>query len=102
MPSGPPIGWLDGVDDLYLNPGESLAVVRRLSQDMKQPLLIGMRDLHQRFLEAGYLVFDTKVKNEKRARNTLTVRKVHQGVRTAFLHPDAPTVLGTDEGEGDE
>ena len=102
IPGGPPIGWLDGVDDLYLNPAESLAVVQRLSQDMKQPLLIGERDLRQRLLEAGYLVFDEKAKNEKRARNTLTVRKVHQGVRTAFLHLDAPSVLGTDKGEGRE
>jgi hypothetical protein len=53
---------------------------------MKQPLLIGERDLRQRLLEAKYLVSDAKAKNEKRSRNTLTVRKKHQGARTAFLH----------------
>jgi hypothetical protein len=103
MPTGVPIGWLDGEDskDLFLNPSESMAVVQRLSQDMKQPLVIGERDLRRRLLEAGYLIFDRKAKREKGNRGTLTVRKTHQGRRLAVLHLDAKKVLGLDTDEGD-
>jgi hypothetical protein len=100
MPAGLPIGWLDS-EDLFLNPSESMAVVQRLSQDMKQPLVIGERDLRRRLLEAGYLVFDRKAKREKGNRGTLTVRKTHQGRRLAVLHLDAKKVLGLDTDEDD-
>jgi hypothetical protein len=103
MPAGAPIGWLDGPDleDLYLNPSESMAVVQRLSQDMKQPFVIGERDLRRRLLEAGYLVFDRRAKREKGNRGTLTVRKTHQGRRLPVLHLDAKKVLGLDTDEDD-
>jgi hypothetical protein len=103
MPAGAPIGWLDGPDleDLYLNASEAQAVVQRLSQDMKQPFVIGERDLRRRLLEAGYLVFDTRAKREKGNRGTLTVRKTHQGRRLAVLHLDAKQVLGLDTDEDD-
>jgi hypothetical protein len=103
MSAGLPIGWLDGLDseDLFLNPSESMAVVQRLSQDMKQPLVIGERDLRRRLLEAGYLIFDRKAKREKGNRGTLTVRKTHQGRRLPVLHLDAKKVLGLDTDECD-
>jgi hypothetical protein len=96
VPAGPEIGFLDGPkwEDLYLNPSESLAVVQKLSQDMKQPLVIGERDLHRRLLEAGYLVFDKKAEREKKSRNTLTVRERRFGERSGVLHLSTPKILG--------
>jgi hypothetical protein len=103
MPAGSPLGWLNGpkLEDLYLNPSESMAVVQRLSQDMKQPLVIGERDLRRRLLEGGYLVFDGTAKREKGNRGTLTVRKTHGGRRLAVLHFLTATVLALDKDEDD-
>jgi hypothetical protein len=102
--SGPMIGWLEGPDweDLYLNPSESLAVAQKLSQDTKQPLVIGERDLRRRLLEAGYLVFDRKAEQERKTRNTLTVRKSRNGARTPVLHLLTADVLGLKKAEGDD
>ena len=102
--AGPAIGWLDGPDweDLYLNPSESLAVVQKLSQDMKQPLVIGERDLHRRLLEADYLVFDRRAEREKRSRNTLTVRPSRHGARPPVLHMSTPKILGMKKGDDED
>ena len=104
VPAGPAIGWVDGPDseDLYLNPSESLAVVQKLSQDMKQPLVIGERDLRRRLFEADYLVFDRKAEQEKRSRNTLTVRRGRHGARPAVLHMSTPKILGMKKGDDED
>jgi hypothetical protein len=104
VPGGPLVGWLEEEQEqvweklqLYLNPSESLAAVQRLASDMRQPFVIGERDLRRRLLEAGYLVFDAKAKNEKKSRNTLTIRKVHWGGRQSVLHMNAKRVLGLED-----
>ena len=84
---------------LTLNPSESLAAVQRLASDMRQPFVIGERDLRCRLLEAGYLIFDKRAKNEKKNRNTLTIRKRHWAGRTSVLHLNATRVLGLDDDE---
>jgi hypothetical protein len=99
--AGPLIGWVDEERDwerlhLYLNPSESFAVVQRLASDMKQPFVIGERDLHRRLKDAGYLVIDGHASNEIKSRNTLTIRKMLGGVRRSVLHVDAEQVLGLD------
>src|SRR5262249_42004276 len=78
-------------------PSESLAAVQRLASDMRQPFVICARDLRRRLLEAGYLIFDEQAKNEKKSRNTLTIRKVHWGGRPSVLHLNAKQVLGLDD-----
>ncbi len=104
VPGGPLVGWVEEEQEqdwdklqLYVNPSESLAAVQRLASDMKQPLVIGERDLRRRLFEAGYLVFDAKAKNEKKSRNTLTIRKAHCGGRPSVLHVNAKRVLGLDD-----
>jgi hypothetical protein len=104
VPGGPLVGWLEDelAQDwdkmqLFINPSESLAAVQRLASDMRQPFVIGERDLRRRLLEAGYLIFDAQAKNEKTSRNTLTVRKVHWGGRQSVLHLNAKRVLGLDD-----
>jgi hypothetical protein len=108
VPGGPLVGWLEGQEEevwerlnLYLNPSESLAAVQRLATDMKQPFIIGERDLRYRLKEAGYLIFDQQAKNEKNSRNTLTIRKTRWGGRQSVLHLNAKRVLGLDDG-GDQ
>jgi hypothetical protein len=104
VPGGPLVGWLEDEEEqdwdkmqLFINPSESLAAVQRLASDMRQPFVIGERDLRRRLLEAGYLIFDKQAKNEKQSRNTLTIRKVHWGGRQSVLHLNAKRVLGLDD-----
>jgi hypothetical protein len=104
VPGGPLVGWLEDEREqawdkmqLFINPSESLAAVQRLASDMRQPFVIGERDLRRRLLEAGYLIFDKQAKNEKASRNTLSIRKAHWGGRQSVLHLNAKRVLGLDD-----
>jgi hypothetical protein len=64
---------------------------------MKQPLVIGERDLRRRLKEAGYLIYDEQAKNERKNRHTFTVRKVRWSGRQSVLHMNAKRVLGLDD-----
>ena len=104
VPGGSLVGWLEDEREqdwdkmqLFINPSESLAAVQRLASDMRQPFVIGERDLRRRLWEAGYLIFDKQAKNEKKSRNTLTIRKAHWGGRPPVLHLNAKRILGLDD-----
>jgi hypothetical protein len=83
---GKQIGWLEGEDDLYLNPEAAYAAVLQLAREQEKPLGLTQKVLWTRLKEEGMLKTTDKDHN--------TVQKTFQGQRDRYLHVSANSVLG--------
>jgi hypothetical protein len=84
LPGGSRVGWLDGDDDLYLEPDAAYAAAQEMARRSGETIAITGRTLHKRLADRRLLR-----STEQTARGTLTVRKIVQRERRPVLHVSA-------------
>ena len=89
-PQGDRIGWLDG-NELYLEPDASYGIVQKMSRESGESLAVRSHTLRKRIKEAGLL------KSTEPKRQTLTVRRMIQGMRREVLHLNVRALLASAE-----
>ena len=82
-PLGERVGWLQGEEDLYLEPEAAYAAVQKQGRDSGDPLAVTGRTLRKRLHERGLLL------SVDEAREVLTVRRTLGGSRREVLHTSA-------------
>ena len=82
-PLGERVGWLQGEEDLYLEPEAAYATVQKQGRDSGDPLAVTGRTLRKRLHERGLLL------SVDEAREVLTVRRTLGGSRREVLHTSA-------------
>jgi hypothetical protein len=94
LPGGSRVGWLEGDDDLYLEPDAAYAAAQEMARRSGDAIAITGRTLHKRLADRRLLR-----STEQTARGTLTVRKIVQRERRPVLHVSAVSFLfdGTDQ-----
>jgi hypothetical protein len=88
-PQGLRIGWLDK-DDLYLDPTASFQVVQKIGRELGDVVAVGRTTLWKRLHDAGLLA-----SNERKNRDTYTIRRVIQGASIPVIHVQSSTVFGS-------
>lgn len=89
-PQGPRVGWIDGEDDLYLDPEAAYGTAQRLGATTGEPLVISSQTLKRRLNEQHFLA------STDQSTQTLMVRRRHAGQLRYVLHLKLSS-LGTSE-----
>ncbi len=86
-PQGRRVGWLDNDENLYLDRDAAFAAAQEIGQRIGGPLAVASTTLAKRLRERGLLA------STDEARQTLTVRRVIDGIRRDVLHVRAGSLL---------
>lgn len=87
-PQGERIGWCSE-RDLFLEPEASFAVAQKLARDSGESITISAHTLRRRLHERGYLA------SVEQVRETLTIRRMIEGVQRKVLHLNPETVTAS-------